>query len=186
MDASITPTIEPFTEEKFSQPVKSLFPQLRRDDPVSDPKAAESHVRSSLIGQVDISDKRHSITRKAFEEYSLDSSIGLSVTNISSQTGTSHTITTNIDHGLQGILKVTMIDPGSNYGTGSITDELFYNAQLTNSDVSKTVGDYATAKVVGSGGTIKELRIMDGGSAYGIGNTVLLEFYNCRSYASNF
>ena len=174
LESSIKPTVAPFTNEKYSQPVKSLFPQLRRDDPVSNPEPAQSHVRSSLIGQVDISDKRHSITRKAFEDYSLDASIGLSVDNIvSNQTGTAHTITTNIDHGLQGVLKLSIVNGGSNYGSGAAGDEIFYNAQLTNSDVSKTVGNHATAKViVGSGGTIKEIRIMDGGSAYGIGNTI--------------
>jgi len=174
LDSSIKPSVAPFTSEKFSQPVKQLFPQLRRDDPISDPQSAQSHVRSSLIGQVDVSDKRHSITRKAFEEYSLDASIGLSVDNIvSNQTGTAHTITTNIDHGLQGIIKLSVVDGGANYGSGVAGDEIFYNAQLTNSDTSKTVGNHATAKViVGSGGTIKEVRIMDGGSAYGIGNTI--------------
>ena len=174
LDSSIKPSVAPFTTEKFSQPVKSLFPQLRRDDPISDPPSAQSFVRSSLIGQVDISDKRHSITRKAFEEYSLDASIGLSINNIvSNQTGTAHTIATNIDHGLQGIVKLSVVDGGANYGSGIVGDEIFYNAQLTNSDTSKTVGNHATAKViVGAGGSIKEVRIMDGGSAYGIGNTI--------------
>ena len=174
IDASIKPTVAPFTEQKFSQPVKSLFPQLRRDDPISDPEPAQSHVRSSLIGQVDISDKRHSVTRKAFEEYSVDSNIGSDITNIKSNTtGTAHTITTNIDHGLGSVLKVSIIDGGLNYGTGSVTDEIFYNAKLTNSDLTKDVGNYATAKVtVGTAGSITQLRIMDGGSAYGIGNTI--------------
>ena len=174
LDASIKPTVAPFTNERYTQPVKALFPQLRRDDPVSDPEGAESHVRSSLIGQVDISDKRHSITRKAFEEYSIDSHIGIGVANIvSSTTGVGHTITTEVDHGLNGILKVSVIEPGLNYGSGSSSDEVFYNAKLTNSDTSKTVGGNATAKViVGASGTIKELLIMDGGSSYGIGNTI--------------
>ena len=174
LDASIKPTVAPFANEKYTQPVKALFPQLRRDDPISDPEPANSHVRSSLIGQVDISDKRHSITRKALEDYSIDSHIGIGVANIvSSTTGIAHTITTNVDHGLNKILKVSVIEPGLNYGSGAATDEVFYNAKLTNSDTSKIVGSNATAKViVGASGTIKELLIMDGGSAYGIGNTI--------------
>ena len=174
LNASIKPTVAPFTNEKYSQPVKSLFPQLKRDEPISDPESAKSHVRSSLIGQVDVSDKKHSITRKALDDYTFDSHIGIGVANIvSDSTGTAHTITTNVDHGLQGILKVSIIDPGLNYGSGVVGDEVFYNAKLTNSDTSKIVGNHATAKViVGSGGTIKEVLIMDGGSAYGIGNTI--------------
>ncbi len=174
LDASIEPTVAPFTNEKYSQPVKSLFPQLRRDDPISDPASAQSHVRSSLMGQVDISDKRHSITRKSFEGYSRDSNIGNNIQNIvSSSTGIAHTITTSVDHGLNSILKVSIIDGGTNYGSGSATDEIFYNARLTNADDSKIVGNFATAKViVGAAGSITEVRIMDGGSAYGIGNTI--------------
>ena len=174
LDASIKPTVAPFTNQKFSQPVKSLFPQLRRDDPISDPDPAQSHVRSSLIGQVDISDKRHSITRKAFEEYSVDSNIGSDIINmVSNATGTAHTITTNVDHGYNSILKLSIVDGGTNYGTGSVTDEIFYNAKITNSDSNKVVGNFATAKVtVGTAGSITQIRIMDGGSAYGIGNTV--------------
>ncbi len=174
LDAAVQPTVAPFTDQKFSQPVKSLFPQLRRDDPVSDPAPAQSHVRSSLMGQVDISDKRHSITRKSFEGYSRDSSIGNNIENIiSSSTGIAHTITTSVDHGLNGILKVSIIDGGTNYGTGSAADEVFYNAKLTNADGNKIVGNFATAKViVGAAGSITEVRIMDGGSAYGIGNTI--------------
>tara|TARA_R100001463_G_scaffold101907_1_gene156326 strand:+ start:55 stop:6252 length:6198 start_codon:yes stop_codon:yes gene_type:complete len=174
VDASIKPTVAPFSEEKYSQPVKSLFPQLRRDDPISDPEPAQSHVRSSLIGQVDISDKRHSITRKAFNEFSNDSNIGISISNLVSGTaGIAHTITTDIDHGLNGIVKVSIVDPGGNYGTGALGDEVFYNARLVNSGIASITGSNATAKVVvGTAGTIKELLIMDGGSAYGIGNTI--------------
>ena len=174
IDASIKPTVAPFTNQKFSQPVKSLFPQLRRDDPISDPDPAQSHVRSSLIGQVDISDKRHSITRKAFEEYSVDSNIGSDIINmVSNAAGTAHTITTNVDHGYNSIIKLSIVDGGTNYGTGSVTDEIFYNAKITNSDSNKVVGNFATAKVtVGTSGSITQIRIMDGGSAYGIGNTV--------------
>ena len=174
IDASIKPTVAPFTNQKFSQPVKSLFPQLRRDDPISDPDPAQSHVRSSLIGQVDISDKRHSITRKAFEEYSVDSNIGSDIINmVSNAAGTAHTITTNVDHGYNSIIKISIVDGGTNYGTGSVTDEIFYNAKITNSDSNKVVGNFATAKVtVGTSGSITQIRIMDGGSAYGIGNTV--------------
>jgi len=174
IDASIKPTVAPFTNQKFSQPVKSLFPQLRRDDPISDPDPAQSHVRSSLIGQVDISDKRHSITRKAFEDYSVDSNIGSDIINmVSNAAGTAHTITTNVDHGYNSIIKISIVDGGTNYGTGSVTDEIFYNAKITNSDSNKVVGNFATAKVtVGTSGSITQIRIMDGGSAYGIGNTV--------------
>ena len=92
---------------------------------------------------------------------------------VSNATGTAHTITTNVDHGYNSILKLSIVDGGTNYGTGSVTDEIFYNAKITNSDSNKVGGNFATAKVtVGTAGSITQIRIMDGGSAYGIGNTV--------------
>ena len=39
----LKPTVSPFTDYKFSQPVKDLYPQVDRDNPVSDPDAAISH-----------------------------------------------------------------------------------------------------------------------------------------------
>ncbi len=174
LDASVKPTVAPFTSETFTQPVKNLFPQLKRDEPVSDPDPAQCHARSSLIGQVDVSDKRHSITRTTLENYSIDTNLGLKVDNIvSSPTGIAHTFTTNVDHGFNSILKVSIVDAGTNYGTGAVSDEVFYNAKLVTSGIGSITGNNATAKViVGAGGTIKQIKIMDGGSAYGIGNTV--------------
>ena len=39
-ETSFNATVAPFTGEKFSQPVKELFPQTSRDNPVSDPDPA--------------------------------------------------------------------------------------------------------------------------------------------------
>ena len=41
VNASNSPTVSPFTEEKFSQPVQDLFPQTNRDNPTSDPEALD-------------------------------------------------------------------------------------------------------------------------------------------------
>ena len=41
LNASNKPTVAPFTEEKYSQPVKQLFPQTDRDNPTSDPEASQ-------------------------------------------------------------------------------------------------------------------------------------------------
>jgi hypothetical protein len=56
------------------------------------------------------------------------------------------------------------------YGSGTATD--FYNATLVGF-AGSTVGGHATAKIaVDASGTITDVKIMDGGSAYGIGNTI--------------
>ena len=52
----VRPTVSPFTNYKFSQPVKDLYPQVDRDNPESDPDAAISHVVSKTIGKVASSD----------------------------------------------------------------------------------------------------------------------------------
>ena len=58
------------------------------------------------------------------------------------------------------------------YGTGSGTEETYYNANLVSIGAS-TTGKHATAKVtVSAAGTISNIIVMDGGSAYGIGNTM--------------
>ena len=39
LNASNSPTISPFSAEKFAQPVQFLYPQTNRDNPLSDPEA---------------------------------------------------------------------------------------------------------------------------------------------------
>ena len=58
----VKPTVSPFTNYKFSQPVKDLYPQVDRDNPVSDPDAAISHAVSKTIGKVISSDLKESMT----------------------------------------------------------------------------------------------------------------------------
>ena len=174
VNASNKPTIAPFREESFSQPVSNLFPQTQRDNPTSDPESAICHARSSLIGRVDINDPRKSITRETVDKFTLDTNTGIGVTNIVSHAaGLAHTIYTHYDHGLNSILKVSVVEAGEKYGTVSGSDEIFYNARLVGIGTSVT-GKNATAKITvdGSQGNITEVRIMDGGSAFGIGNTL--------------
>ena len=41
------PTVSPFNNEKYSQPVTGLFPQIQRDDPESDPMESRCFARSA-------------------------------------------------------------------------------------------------------------------------------------------
>ena len=96
--------------------------------------------------------------------------IGLGVTNIQSNSaGTAHTIFTNIDHGLNRIT-VSIASSGANYGVGSGITETYYNARLVGF-AGSAVGKNATARVTvePAGGIGK---IIDGGSAFGVGNTL--------------
>ena len=172
LNSSNKPSVSPFTAENYSQPVKRMFPQTDRDNPISDPEESKCFADSDTIGLVDINDPRKSITKETINKLITDADVGVGITDISSTTGIAHTIHTNIDHGLNRVIKLNIISGGTNYGTGGGSEETYYNARLTSIGSSVT-GQHATAKVVVStASTISSIIIMDGGSAYGIGNTM--------------
>ena len=166
LNASNTPTVAPFTADKYSQPVKELFPQISRDNPVSDPKATKCFAASNLIGKVDVDDNRNSVTRETAEKIRIDNGTGIGITDIFSSAGAAHTIHTAYDHGLNRLTKVQ-----TNYVGAGYSDGTYYNARLVSIGSSVT-GKHATAKVVIASNVIDSVTIMDGGSAYGIGNTL--------------
>jgi len=162
-----SPTVTPFTGQKFAQPIENLYPQSNKDNPNSDPSASDSHALPDTIGQVVINDPQNSITKETLESLV----VGYGITNIRSSSGTAHTIYTTIDHGLAGITTVSIVSGGSAYGSsGSFTGSL-YNAQLVGF-AGSTTGSNATAKIDLTAGAITGVTIIDGGSAYGIGNTL--------------
>jgi hypothetical protein len=168
VNASNSPSVAPFTDEKFSQPVKELYPQINRDNPEADPEETKSFASSSLIGEVVVNDVRNSLTKETINKVFNDSDIGIGLTDIRSSSSTSHTIFTKLDHGFNRITQVSITNPGSGYGSGVAGD--YYNATLVGF-AGSTVGQYATAKVAVDGsGSITNVKIMDGGSAYVVGN----------------
>ena len=172
INSSNSPTVAPFTGENFSQPVKRMFPQIDRDNPASDPEASKCFADSRTIGLVQINDPKNSITRETVDKLIQDVSIGVGITDIRSTSGVAHTIYTNIDHGLNRVTKLSIVDAGSEYGTNSGSEEKYYNARLISIGSSIT-GQNATAKVtVSATGTVTDIIVMDGGSSYGIGNTM--------------
>ena len=172
LNATNKPTVSPFIDENYSQPVKQLFPQTDRDNPTSDPEASKCFADSKTVGLVDINDPRNSVTKETLNKYLDDFKVGFGLTDIASATGTAHTIYSDIDHGLNRVVSLNIVDGGANYGTGGGTEETYYNANLVSIGAS-TTGKHATAKVtVSAAGTISNIVVMDGGSAYGIGNTL--------------
>ena len=170
VNASNSPTVAPFTDENFSQPVKDLYPQTNRDNPVSDPSGTVCSASPDLIGQVVSNDPQNSVTKETLTKFNRDNVIGVGISDIVSVTGSAHTIHTSIDHGLNRVTKLSVTDGGAGYGSGAAGD--LYNAKLVGIGTS-TTGQNATAKLtVDSSGTITSVKVMDGGSAYGIGNTV--------------
>ena len=168
VNASNSPTVAPFTGENFSQPVKNLYPQTNRDNPVSDPPESICAADPSLIGYVVSNNPQDSITKETLNKFNRDNVIGVGITNIISPDGDDHTIYTNIDHGLNRITKLSIVTAGTNYGA----DGEYYNARLIPVSGGGISGENATAKVTVASGSISAITLMDGGSAYGIGNTM--------------
>ena len=170
VDYSTSPTVEPFTSLKFSQPLQNLYPQLNRDNPVSDPEGVKSFASPDTIGKVVINNAQNSVTRKTLENFVSDINVGFGLTNIiSNSVGSAHTLFTTYDHGFAGITSITI--PSTGAGT-TYTTGTYYNVPLVGAAGSLT-GNYATAVVtVGVAGTITDVLIIDPGSSYGIGNTL--------------
>jgi len=175
LNGSVTPAAVPFTEEEYAQPVQNIFPQLDRDNPQSDPVPTKSFASSDIIGEVVTDDLKHSVTREALNILRKDFSVDVSdiiTGNAVSIAGTDCIIRTSRDHGLNRITRVSLVQSGSGYGNNSGSDEEHYNARLVGT-AGSTTGEFATAKVfINAAGEITDLKIMDGGSAYGIGNTM--------------
>jgi len=175
--SSISPTVAPFRGDRFNQNIQFFYPQTNRDNPVSDAIVAKSHALPSTIGEITVDDPQHSITKESeFTRISeFGSLVGLGITDIQSNpAGTAHTIFTNIDHGLNRIVSVSIASSGANYGVGSGITETYYNARLVGF-AGSTIGKNATARVtVEPAGGISDIKIIDGGSAYAIGNTMTI------------
>lgn len=168
VNASNTPSIAPFQDLRLTQPIQYLYPKLDRDNVIADPEPANSFALPSPIGQVTVNDSQKSITRETLEEFLLDNKVGFGVTNIvSNSVGTAHTFFTNLDHGFNPITGLTITSAGSAYGTiGAI--ETLYNARLVGGS-----GEGASAVIkINPSGQITNIEVIDGGSAYGVGNTL--------------
>ena len=110
LNASNSPTVSPFSAEKFAQPVQFLYPQTNRDNPLSDPEATTCFAVPTPIGKVVVDDTQSSLTRETIEKNLKDKTVGFGITDIvSSATGTSHTIFTNVSHGYNGITSLVLL-----------------------------------------------------------------------------
>ena len=173
VNASNSPTVSEFAGDKFSQPVKEIFPQTNRDNPVSDPEETASFAVANLIGKVVVDDVQKSVTKETLTKFNRDVDVGIALTDVvSSTTGIAHTLHSSVDHGLNKATLVSIAFSGAGYGIGSAVEETYYNANLVSIGASVT-GVNATAKVtVAPTGGITAIELMDGGSSFNVGNTL--------------
>jgi len=169
---SNTPSVTPFTGFKFTQPITNFYPQTDRDNPNIDPRGTVTFALPNPIGEVVVDDPLKSLTRETLDKGLSAIGIGIGLTDIVSTSTTSHTLHFKTEHRLNPITSVSIVNAGAGYGSGSGTIERYYNANLVGIGTSVT-GKFATAKItVSAAGSISSVEIMDGGSAYGIGNTL--------------
>ena len=171
VNSSNSPTIEPFTEFKLSQPLSNLYPQIDRDNLDSDPEPATSFAVSDPIGKVVVDDPKKSITKETLVKTLNDFSVGIAITNIVSDvSGTTHTVYTKNDHGLNRIVELFIENPGLNYGSGIGVTETYYNAILQSEGTTITGYGANAIVTINPTGQIQQIKLIDGGSAYSVGN----------------
>ena len=177
INSSNNPPVSPFENLRLSQPIQYLYPQLDRDNIVSDPDSSKTFALPDPIGQVILNDSQKSLTKETLDRFLFDSKVGFGLTDIVSSTGTSHTLYTDVEHGLNPITKLSIDNPGSGYGATDAEQNL-YNAKLTGGS-----GEGATATIrVNSSGVITNIEIMDGGSGYEVGDQLAVDGVPVRGF----
>lgn len=160
------------SDRNFNQDVKNLFPQVDRDNYNSDPLPSVSYAELSPLGIVRTSDKKNSITKEALNYFFENNRVGYAITGaiVSGAGNTTVTIFTDIEHNLNSVKSVTLLNPGAGYNNNAGVTSTIYSSELLNASLP---GKNASAKVVVSAAnTIASVEIVDGGSAYAIGNTM--------------
>ena len=149
--------------KNYNQDIRNLYPQLDRDNYNSDPKASVSYANVDPLGKVTTDDKRNSITKEALGSFITENVIGFGITDVS-VSGTAVTFYTDREHNLNTIIGLSIITPGSGYGSTTL-----YSASLVG---GTGTGTNAAVKATLTAGSVTGVSIVDGGSAYGVGNTM--------------
>jgi len=163
--------------KSFSQDVRNLYPQQDRDNYDSDPQPTVSFATPEIVGRVITNDRKKSITRESLSILMQGFNVGTAVTG-AVITGTGNTTITlygTVEHKLNSIKKLSIINPGSGYNNASGIATVIYDAELVNNSLA---GRNASVKVtVSAAGTVTDIRLNDGGAAYGIGNTMTISAF---------
>ena len=177
LSGSIKPTSSigyGLSSRNFNQDVKNLYPQVDRDNYNSDPLPSLSHAELSPAGIVRTSEKRASLTKEALNYLLENTGVGYAVTGVT-VTGagnTTITIYTDVAHNLNSIKTITLQEGGQGYNNNAGITSTIYSAELINNAI---LGRNATVKAnVSIANTISSVSIVNGGSAYGVGNTMVV------------
>ena len=160
------------SDRNYNQDVKNLYPQVDRDNYNSDPLPTISYAELSPLGIVRTSSKSNSTTKEALNYFFENNRVGYAITGalVTGAGNTTVTLYTDIDHNLNSVKSVTLLNSGAGYNNNAGVTSTIYASELLNASLP---GKNASAKVVVSAAnTISSVTIVDGGSAYAIGNTM--------------
>ena len=183
VDSSVSPDVNFFDngEYRFQQAVGDLIPRTDRDNPIDDYETAVSYADKKQIGTVITNDPKKSISKESISNFLCSSGKASSIINVSSEdvllgssrVGSAVSVTTSDGHGFGKLSSINIMDhngvpqTGTNYVPGT-----YYGVRL----VGPSTTGGATAEVnIDSTGKLSTISIMDGGSAYGVGHTCLLD-----------
>jgi hypothetical protein len=168
MSSDVSPTLSNvgygISLNNFNQDVRNLYPQMDRDNYNSDPNETSSYSNVEPLGTVNVDDKRNSTTKEALNTFLKENNVGYAITG-AVVSGTAVTFFTDREHNLNSIKTLSLISGGSGYGSTTL-----YSASLTNASITGKNG--SVKATLGGGGGISTVSIVDGGSAYGVGNTM--------------
>ena len=164
-------TTNPFSSREYKQDFQSLYPVVDRDNSDNDPEQSISVASNGLLGKVSVDDIGNSITKEAVIEYTKDTKVGLAVTGVRPLTANSFQIEFAQNHGLNRITGLSVNVGGAGYAAAGITTTV-YNVALTG---GTGTGADATANLTVVNGVVTGVDLVDGGSAYGVGNTMTID-----------
>ena len=183
LTGSVNPTSSYFSSFGYSQNVVNLYPQLDRDNYLMDPKASISIAKNDPISEVITDDLRNSITKEFVNDLLLDNRLAFKVEDIeyTQSTGIA-TVTTDIQHNLNGVIRVSIANSGEGYGYAGAGSTTIYNAKLNGGSgegatIRFTVDDTATYNM-------SNVVIVDGGAGYSVGETLTVSPVGIPTYSS--
>jgi len=172
--SNISPTTTNFTSHRYKQPLFNSYPTLDKDNFALDPLQSKSYASNETLGKVSVDDSLNSTSKESTIEFIKDIGVGLGITGaISNATGIT-TVYTTLNHNLNSVKSITITNPGTGYQPGINTSVSLISPYIAGRDGTANI-------TVSAGGTITAVEIVDGGSAYGVGNTVNVSTGNANA-----
>jgi hypothetical protein len=158
------------SEKQFSQDIRNLYPQVDRDNPVSNPNATISYADLKVVGNVITDDKKKSLTLETVNEFNKNTRVGFGITNvaISGVGNTTLTIFTDVEHKLNSIKSISF----QSNGTGYPTNTVIYSSNLLDNKLNEEDATCKFSTTVTGTIDTNTFKLVDVGTAHTVGETL--------------